>query len=176
MVEKEGYGVREDLPQQSTCQMPEVFGPHPLYTVALCELRKDSVYAVAKTAQQRAAFGIWVSLLGGVRGQKLYVHTLQLLFGFWRMVVAISDDEAASPFSKFWEHGKLVGVGRSHRDAGDYSRPTDPHMHPEAVESLPEKRVLAEGGLPLETSAAVGTGEQARAGKGIESQMAKPRS
>ena len=34
-------------------------------------------------------------------------------------------------------------------------------MYPETVEGLPEKRVLAQGGLPLEQRAAVGPGEEA---------------
>jgi hypothetical protein len=35
-------------------------------------------------------------------------------------------------------------------------------MHPEAVEGLPEKRVLAESSFPFEAPAAVGASEQAR--------------
>jgi hypothetical protein len=54
-----------------------------------------------------------------------------------------------------------VGVGRSHRDAADHPRPANPYVHPKAVEGLLEEGVLAEGGLPFEARAAIGSGEQA---------------
>jgi hypothetical protein len=58
-----------------------------------------------------------------------------------------------------WEHAKLMGVGRGHREAADHPRPADPHVHPKAIEGLFEQRVLAEVGLPTESTAAVGSGE-----------------
>src|SRR5215216_6410557 len=85
---------------------------------------------------------------------------------------AIPDGQAASGLEQFGEHGKLVGVGRSHRQAGDHSRPAHSHMHPKAVEGLLEQGVLAEGGFSLEAATAVGAGKQARR-KGMESTSAK---
>ena len=78
------------------------------------------------------------------------------------MVVAVCDEKARSSLSEFWEHGKLVGIGRGYRDASDHPRPANPHVHPKAVEGLPEQGVLAESGLPAESTATVGSGEQAR--------------
>jgi hypothetical protein len=77
------------------------------------------------------------------------------------MVVAISDDQARSSLGEFWEHGKLVGIGRGYRDAADHPRPANPYVHPKAVEGLPEKRVLGEGCFSFEAAAAVGAGKQA---------------
>jgi hypothetical protein len=90
MVEQEGYGVREDFAQHSACQMPEGTRPHLLHAVALGELRKNGVYPVAKPTEEGTLFRGRVSLLGGIRGQKLHTNVRQLLPGFWRMVVAIS--------------------------------------------------------------------------------------
>src|SRR5215216_2521653 len=173
MVEQEGHGMREDFAQQSACQMPQVLRPHLLYGIALCELAENGVYPVAKPTEEGALFRGRVSLLGGIRGQKLHTNARQLLLGLWRMVVAVSDDQARSSLGKFWEHGKLVGIGRSYRDAGDRPRPANPYVHPKAVEGLLEEGVLAESSLPFEAPAAVGSGEQRQAGKGIESHMAK---
>jgi hypothetical protein len=79
-----------------------------------------------------------------------------------RPVIAIPDGQAASGLEQFGEHEKLVGVGRSHRQADDHPRPAHSHMHPEAVEGLLEQGVLAEGGFSLEAATAVGTSKQAR--------------
>jgi hypothetical protein len=152
--------------------MPEVTRPHLLHAVALCELAENCVYPVAKPTQEGTLFGCGVSLLGAIRGQKLHTNIRQLLAGLWRMVVAISDEKARSSLGEFGEHGKLMGIGRSYRDAADHPRPANPHMHPKAVEGLFEEGVLAESSLPFEALAAMGSGEGARAGKGIESQMA----
>jgi hypothetical protein len=161
MVEQEGYGVREDFAQQPACQMPQITRPHPLYTVASGELRKDGVYPVTKPAEEGTPFGIGVCLLGGVRGQKRYASPRQLFFGLGRVVVALSDEKARGGLGEFGEHREFVGVGRGHRQTCDHSRPADPYVHPKAVEGLFEESVFAEGGLSLKTSAAVGTGEQA---------------
>ena len=86
MVEQEGQGMTQHLPQQPTRQMPEVARPHPLYGVTSGELRKDRVYSVAKPAQKGALVRGRVSFLGRVRGQKLHAHARQLpslVFGEW---------------------------------------------------------------------------------------------
>ena len=154
MVEQEGYGVRGHLAKQPTCQMPEVFCPHPLYTVTSAQLRKDYVYPVAKTAQQGTASGRRISFLGGVRGQKINAHALgQLFFGFGRVVVAISYDDTRAKLGEFWKHAELMGVGRGHREAGDHPRPADPYVHPKAIEGLPEQRIFAKSGLTTQTPA-----------------------
>ena len=57
MVEHNGHGVREDFSEQPACQMPEVTRPHFLYAVALCELRKNGVYTVAKSTQNALLLG-----------------------------------------------------------------------------------------------------------------------
>jgi hypothetical protein len=163
MVEQEGHGVREDLAHhQPTSKMPEVTRPHPLYTVAFGQLRKDGVDPVAKTAEQSTPLRSGISLFfGGVRGQKLYAHLRQLFFGLGRVVVAVSDKKAAGALGEFGEHRELVGVSRGYREAGDEPWPADPHVHPKAVEGLLDEGVLAESSLSFKTRAAVGTGEQA---------------
>ena len=162
MIEQEGHGVREDFAQESACQMPEVARPNLLYRIALRELAENGVYPIAKPTEEGAPFGIWVSLLGGVRSQKLRTDARQLLPGLRRMVVAIPDDETGGALGEFGNDRELMGVGRGHRDAGDDAWPADPRVHPEAVEGLFEERVLAEGGLSLKTPTAVGSGEQTR--------------
>ena len=154
--------MREDFAQQSACQMPELTRPHLLHAVALCKLAKNGVYPVAKPTEEGTLFRGRVSLLGGIRGQKLHSNARQLLPGLWRMVVAISDDQAGSSLGDLWEHGKLVGIGRGYRDAADHPRPANPHVHSEAVEGLFEEGVLAESSLPFEARAAMGSGEQTR--------------
>src|SRR5215213_2716451 len=161
MVEQEGHGVREDFAHQPTCQMPEVARPHLLYAIALCELAENGIYPVAKPTEESALFRRRVSLLGGIRGQKLNTHTRQLLLGLGRVVVAISDEKARGGLDKLGDYRELVGVGRSYRDAADHPRPADPYVHPEAVEGLLEEGVLAESGLSFEARAAMGSGEQA---------------
>ena len=94
MVEQEGHGVREDFAHQPACQMPQVARPHLLYAIALCELAENGIYPVAKPTEKSALFRRRVSLLGGIRGQKLNAHTRQLLLGLGRVVVAISDEKA----------------------------------------------------------------------------------
>jgi hypothetical protein len=161
MVEQEGHGVREDFAHQPACQMPQVARPHLLYAIALCELAENGIYPVAKPTEQSALFRRRVSLLGGIRGQKLNTHTSQLLLGLGRVVVAISDEKARGGLDKLGDYRELVGVGRSYRDAADHPRPADPYVHPEAVEGLLEEGVLAESCLPFEARAAMGSGEQA---------------
>jgi hypothetical protein len=162
VVEQKRYGVREDFAQQSACQMPQIARPHPLYAVALCELAEDGVYPVAKPTEEGTPFGIGIELLGGIWGQKLYAHRRQLFSGLGRMVVAVSEEEARSGLGEFGEHRELVGVGRGHREAADETGPADPYVHSETVEGLSEEGVLAEGGLPAESTAAVGASEEAR--------------
>src|SRR5215218_8547901 len=162
MVEHKGHGVREDFPEQPACQMPEVTRPHPLYGVTLGELAENGVYAVAKTAQQGTPSGSRISLLlGGVGGQKFDAHLRQLLSGLRRVVVTVSYDDPGGKLGEFWEHRELMGVGWSHREASDHPRPADPHVHPKAVEGLPEQCVLAKSGLATETPAAISAGKQA---------------
>ena len=169
MVEQESHGVREDFAQQPTGEVPQVTRPHPLYGVAPAQLRKDGVYPVAKTAKEGTPLRSGISLFGGLRSQELYAHARQLLAGLGRVVVAVSYDQPRSSFGDLWEHGKLAGIGRSYRDAADHPRPANSHMHPKAVEGLLEEGVLAETSLPFEALAAMGSGEGARSGKGIES-------
>jgi hypothetical protein len=57
---------------------------------------------------------------------------------------------------------ELVGIGWSHRQAGDHSRLADPRVYPKAIEGLLEKGVPAESGFSFKALAAVGSGEQAR--------------
>jgi hypothetical protein len=161
MVDQESRGVREHFAQQPTCQMPEVFCPHPLYGVTSAQLRKDGIYPVAKTAQISAPFGIGISFLGGVGGQQLDCHARQLFLGFGRVVVAVPDDDPGGELDEFGEHGKLVGVGRSYRQASDDARPADPHVYSKAVEGLLEEGVFTESRLSPETFAPVGASEQA---------------
>ncbi len=176
MVEQEGYGVREDLTEQAACQVPQLARPYALYGVALCELRKDGVYPVAKATQEGAPLGIGIALLGPVGSQKLDASPGQFLPNRRRPVVAVPNHHAPGMLNQVGHYRKLVGVGSGYRDASDHPRPADPHVCPKAVEGLPEERVLAEGSLSLKTPAAVGAGEQACLGRGKESQMAKARS
>jgi hypothetical protein len=125
VVEQEGYGVREYFAQQPARQMPEVLGPHLLYAIALRELRKNGVYAVAKPTEEGALFGMRVSPLGGGRGQKLHTDARQLLPGLRRVVVAVCDDQPGGKLGKFRKHGELMGVGRGHRDAADHPGPAE---------------------------------------------------
>jgi hypothetical protein len=161
VVEQEGYGVREHFPEQTAGEVPQVARPHPLDGVAPAQLRKDGVYPVAKTAKEGTPLRSGISLFGGVRGQKLYTHPLQLFFGVGRVVVAISDDETRGPLDNLRYHRELVGISRGHREARDEPRPADPHVHSEAVEGLLEQWVLAVGGRSFKTRAAVSTSEQA---------------
>ena len=173
MVEQESHGMREHLSKQSTSKVPQIACPYPLYGITLGELAENGVYPVAKPTEKGASFGMRVPLLGGVWSQKLHTHTRQLLAGPRRVVVAVSDDQPRGSLDDLGQHREFVGVGRGHRQTGDEPRPRDPHMHPKAVEGLLEEGVLAEGGLPAESTAAVGAGEEACRRKGIESQIAK---
>ncbi len=105
-----------------------------------------------------------VSYCGRVRAARRQCSSLALPSSqaTSRPVIAIPDGEAAGGLEEFGEHGKLVDVGRSHRDAGNETRPAHPHMHPEAIEGLPEERVFAESGFSPKAAAAVGAGEQTR--------------
>src|SRR5215207_3049619 len=78
------------------------------------------------------------------------------------MVVAIPNEQTRGGLGDLRQHGKLVGVGRGHRETGDDARPADSNVHPEAVEGLPEQRILTEVRLSLEALAAVGASEEAR--------------
>jgi hypothetical protein len=162
MVEQEGHGVREHFAQHSACQVPQVTRPHPLYGVALCELREDGVYPVAKTAKQGASFGVGIALFGLVGGRQLDTLPSQLLPNWRRPVVAVPNYYTPGTLDQFGQYRKLMDVGRSYRKAGDEPRPTDPNVHPEAVEGLLEESVFAEGGLTPEAMAAVSAGKQAR--------------
>lgn len=162
VVEQEGYGVRKNFAQHSTGKVPQVARPHPLYAVALGELTENGVYPIANSAEEGASFGIGVSFLRGVRSQKLHTHARQLIPGLRRVVVAVSDDQPRAKLGDLWEHGEFVDVGRGHRQAGDETRPANPNVHPETVEGLPEKGILAESCLPTKALAPVGSGEQAR--------------
>jgi hypothetical protein len=162
VVEQEGNSVAKDLPQQPARQVPEVLGPHSLYAIALRELREDSVDSVTNAAQIGASLRVRVVLLAPVGREELDTHTPRhLSFGFGRPVVAVSNGETAGRFEEFGEYRQFVGIGRGNRDAADEPRPANAHMHPKAVEGLPEKRVLAEGGFSFEARAAVGAGKQA---------------
>ena len=155
--------MAEDLAQQPAGQVPKIFGSHSLEGVSSAELRKDDVNPVAQAAQQRAPLRGPIALFGAVGCQQRDAHApLELFPPLRRPVIAIPEGEAASGLEQFGEHGKLVGVCRSHPDAGDQPRPAHPNMHPEAVEGLLEEGVFAEGGFSLEAATAVGTGEQAR--------------
>jgi hypothetical protein len=162
MVEQEGNGVAEDLPQQPASQVPEVPGPYPLYAIAPRELREDGINAVTKAAQEGAPLGSRVLLLCPVRREELDAHaTRQLFLGLGRPVIAIPDDETRGSLDDLWQHGELMGISRGHREAGNETRPANPNMHPEAVEGLPEKRVLAESRLAAKALAPVSAGEEA---------------
>jgi hypothetical protein len=105
MVEQESHGVREDLAQQPTHEVPQIARPHPLYGVASHELRKNGVYPVAKATQEGARFGMPIPLLGGVWGQKLYAHRRhQLFFGLGRMVVAIPDEQTGGALGELGDN------------------------------------------------------------------------
>ena len=163
MVEQKGNGVAEDLPQKPAGQVPKIVGPHSLEGVSSGELRRDGVNPVAQAAQQRAPLRGRIALFGAVGCQQRDAHApLELFPPLRRPVIAIPNGEAASALKEFGEHGKLVGVGWGHRQAGDHPRPAHPHMHPEAVEGLLEEGVLAEGGFSLEAATAVGASKQAR--------------
>jgi|SRR5215213_7292202 len=79
VVEQECYGVREDFAQQPAGEVPQVARPHSLYGVTLRELAEEGVYPVTKPAKESALSGSGVSLLGGMRSEKLHAHTRQLL-------------------------------------------------------------------------------------------------
>jgi hypothetical protein len=111
VVEHESHGVREDFAQQPACQVPHVARPHPLYGVALRELRKDGVYTVAKTAQQSTPLGSRISLFGGVWSEQLDPHARQVLLGLGRVVVAVPDEKAGGSLDDLRHHRELVGVG-----------------------------------------------------------------
>jgi hypothetical protein len=163
VVEQESHGVRENFSKQPAGEVPEVAYPHPLYAVTPGELAENGVDAVAKTAQQRAAFGSGISFLGSVGGHKLYAHRAQeLFFGLGRVVIAIPDHDAVGTFDDLGQHRELVGVSRGYREVSDETGPRHPHMHPKTVEGLLEEGVLAESGLPPESTAVVGAGEEAR--------------
>jgi hypothetical protein len=123
MVEQEGHGVREDFAKQPTCQMPEVFCPHPLYGVTSGQLRKDGIYPVAKTAQQSALFGVGISFLGGVGSQELNRHARQLFLRFGRVVVAVTDDDPGGKLDEFGEQMEFMSVGRSYAQTSDDAWP-----------------------------------------------------
>src|SRR5919107_6222654 len=162
MVEQKSDGVAQDLSKQPAGQMPEVLGPHPLYAIAPGELAEDGVDSVAKPAQAGAPFGGRIELLAPVRREELNPRApRQLFFRFGRPVIAVPDGDPAGKLHELRYDRKLVGVSRGQREAGDDARPADPHVHPEAVEGLPDERVRAESGLPAEAPAAVGTGEEA---------------
>jgi hypothetical protein len=163
VVEQEGDGVTENLPKQPASQVPQVLGPHLLNGVASRELTEDGIYPVTKAAQIGAPLGGGISLFVPVGCEELDAHaSRQLLLRIGRVVVAVPDEQPAGGLDEFWYDGKLVGVSRGHREAGDDTRPANPHVHPEAVEGLPEEGVLAESGFSSEAPAAVGAGEQAR--------------
>jgi hypothetical protein len=86
VVEQESYGVREDFAQQSACQMPEVARPHLLYGIALCELRKNGVYAVTKPTEKGALFRGRVSFVleeyGATSSTPIPANSC-LVFGEW---------------------------------------------------------------------------------------------
>jgi hypothetical protein len=147
MVEQEGDGVTQDITKQTACQVPQVARPYALYGVALCELRIDGVDPVAKTAQEGASFGVGIALLGLVGGRKLDAPPSQFLPNWGRPVVAIPNHHASGTLDQPGHYRKLVGIGRSYREAGYEPRPTDPEVHPEAVDGLLEEGVFAEGGL-----------------------------
>ena len=121
--------MTQHLPQQPARQMPQVARPHPLYGVTLHELAEDRVDAVAKTAQEGAPSRGGIPFLGRVRSQKLYAHRRQILLRLRRMVVAIPDEQARGSLGDLRHDGKLVGVGRGHRDAGDDPGPADSRVH-----------------------------------------------
>ncbi len=172
MVEQDRNGVRENLSQQPTCQVPQISRPHPLHGVISGELRKGGVYSVTKLAEEGTPFGIRFALLGGVCSQKLYAHPRQYLPALGRVAVAVPDDDPGGTLGEFGHYRELVGVGRRYGQASDDARPAGPRTHPEAVEVLLEERVFAKGSLAGEATTTIGTSEQT-CGKGIELQMAK---
>ncbi len=96
VVKQERHGMAEDLPQQPAGQVPKVLSPHPLYAVALCELREDGVDAVAKVAEEGTSFGSGSLLLEeyGARSSMPIRHSSSLVFG--RVVVAVPDDDGGA--------------------------------------------------------------------------------
>ncbi len=114
--------MAENLPQQPASQVPEVLGPHSLYAIALCELRKDGVDPVAQVAQKHAPLGGGIALLGAVGCEQRDVHAPRQFFSCLRRpVIAISDDKTAGGLKEFREHREFVGVGRGNRDAAKMS-------------------------------------------------------
>ena len=163
VVEHKSNGVAQDLSEQPASQVPEVLGPHPLYGVASRKLAEDGVDPVAKAAQEGAPFGSRIERLASVRRDEFDAYTLrQLSLHFRRPVIAVPDGDTAGGIQEFRYDRKLVGVRRGHREACDEPRPADPYVHPETVEGLLEKGVLAESGLPAEAPAAVSASEEAR--------------
>ncbi len=63
MVEQEGNCVAKDLPQQPASQVPQIFGPYPLYAVAPRQLRENGVDAVTKAAEEGACVRVGVVFL-----------------------------------------------------------------------------------------------------------------
>jgi hypothetical protein len=100
-------------------------------------------------------------LLGPVGYEKLYAHASgQPFLDLRRPVVTVSDGHSTGSLKEFGEHGKLVGVGWSYRQAGNETWPAHPHMHPEAVEGVLEECVLVESGLSPKAAAPVSAGEK----------------
>ena len=166
MVEQEGHSVCEDLAQQPAGQVPKVFGPHSLDGVSSGELRKDGVYPVAKSAQIRAPLRRRIVLFGAVGSEQRDAHAPGQLFP------PLQASSNCDPRRRSREWTQAVRGARKARGrlqelprCGYDARPAHPHMHPlhpEAVEGLLEKRVLAESGFSFEAMAAVGAGEQTR--------------
>jgi hypothetical protein len=102
-----------------------------------------------------------IALLGRVGREQFDAHSRQLFFGLGRVVVALSDDDPGGELEEFGEQVEFMSVGRSYGQASDDARPGYPHVYSKAVESLPEQRILAEGGLTAEAATPVGTSEQA---------------
>jgi hypothetical protein len=73
------------------------------YTIALGELAKDGVYALAKAAQQGASLGIGIALFGGVGSQKLDTSPGQVLPNWRRVVVAVPDDDPGGSLEEVGE-------------------------------------------------------------------------
>jgi hypothetical protein len=120
VVEQEYNGVAENFPNQPASQVPQVLGPYLLNGVASRELTEDGIYPVTKAAQIGAPLGSGISLLVPVGREELDAHaSRQLFLRLGGVVVAVPDEQPAGGLNEFRYDGKLMGVSRRHREAGD---------------------------------------------------------
>ena len=131
-------------------------------------MAEDGVDTVAEAAEQGTPARPRVPFRRPIGCQQGQASLTQLLSQRGSPVVAVTHQYSSGICSKFWDNAPFMDVSRSYDEAGDQPRPTQAHVDPEAVESLPTQDILAESRLTSETVAPVGPGELAdRKGEAI---------